>query len=59
MTTDTMNELDLNQLQAHIGCLAKNIKSEADLGSLTQQLVKMTVEADFGAELDEHLLCQA
>ncbi|SCX19480.1 hypothetical protein SAMN05216379_11347 [Nitrosomonas eutropha] len=55
MTTDTMNELDLNQWQAHIGCLAKNIKSEADLGSLTQQLVKMTVEAALGAELDEHL----
>ena len=38
MTTDTMNELDLNQLQTHIGRLAKNIKSEADLGSLTQQV---------------------
>lgn len=55
MTTDTMDELDLNQLQTHIGRLAKNIKSEADLGSLTQRLIKMTVEAALGAELDEHL----
>jgi putative transposase len=51
----TMNEKDLEQLKAHITELAKGLKSEADLSSLTQQLVKMTVEAALGAELDEHL----
>ena len=35
--------------------LAKDIKSEKDLGSLTQQLVKLTVETALNAELDEHL----
>lgn len=51
----TMNEKDLEQLKAHVTELAKGLKSEADLSSLTQQLVKMTVEAALGAELDEHL----
>lgn len=55
MTTFPMNDLDLNQLQAQIGRLAKNLKSEKDLSGLTQQLVKMTIEAALGAELDEHL----
>lgn len=55
MTTFPMNDLDLNQLQAQIGRLAKNLKSEKDLSDLTQQLVKMTIEAALGAELDEHL----
>src|SRR5690606_11614135 len=43
------------QFKAHVTQLAKGLKSEADLGNLTQQLVKMTVEAALGAELDEHL----
>lgn len=51
----TMNEQDLEQLKAHVTKLAKGLKSEADLGDLTQQLMKMTVEAALGAELDEHL----
>ncbi len=53
--SSTMNEKDLEQLRAHVTELAKGLKSEADLSSLTQQLVKMTVEAALGAELDEHL----
>lgn len=55
MTTFPMNDLDLNQLQDQIGRLAKNLKSEKDLSYLTQQLVKMTIEAALGAELEEHL----
>ena len=55
MTTFPMNNLDLNQLQDQIGRLAKNLKSEKDLSDLTQQLVKMTIEAALGAELEEHL----
>lgn len=55
MTTFPMNDLDLNQLQDQIGRLAKNLKSEKDLSDLTQQLVKMTIEAALGAELEEHL----
>jgi len=50
-----MNEQDLEQLKAHVTKLAKGLKSEADLGDLTQQLMKMTVEAALGAELDDHL----
>jgi transposase-like protein len=53
--SSTMNEKDLEQLKAHVTELAKGLKSEADLSSLTQQLMKMTVEAALGAELDEHL----
>lgn len=52
----TMNNHDLEQqLKAHVTELAKGIKSEADLNSLTQKLVKMTVEAALGSELDDHL----
>ena len=50
-----MNDKDLEDLKAQVAKLAKGLKSEADLGSLTQQLVKMTVEAALGAELDDHL----
>lgn len=53
--SSTMNDKDLEQLKAHVTKLAKSLKSEADLGDLTQQLMKMTVEAALGAELDEHL----
>lgn len=53
--SSAMNEEDLKQFKAHVTQLAKGLKSEADLGNLTQQLVKMTVEAALGAELDEHL----
>jgi putative transposase len=49
-----MNEKDLEQLKAHVTQLAKGLKSQAELGDLTQQLMKMTVEAALGAELDEH-----
>ncbi len=52
----TMKNHDLEQqLKAHVTELAKGVKSEADLNDLTQKLVKMTVEAALGAELDDHL----
>src|SRR5690554_7118922 len=51
----TMNDKDLEQFKAHVTKLAKGLKSEADLSDLTQQLMKMTVEAALGAELDDHL----
>lgn len=52
----TMDNKDLEQqLQAHVTELAKGVKSEADLNTLTQKLVKMTVEAALGAELEGHL----
>lgn len=35
--------------------LAKGIKTEKDLGKLTPQLVKMTVETALNAEFDDHL----
>ena len=53
--SSTMNDKDLEQFKTHVTKLAKGLKSEADLGDLTQQLMKMTVEAALGAELDDHL----
>ena len=47
-----VNEAKLKAMAAE---LAKDIKSEGDLGSLTQQLIKLTVETALNAELDEHL----
>jgi len=35
--------------------LAKNVKTEADLSELSSELVKMTVEAALGAEMEHHL----
>ncbi len=35
--------------------LAKNIKTESDLSNFSSQLMKMTVEAALGAEMDDHL----
>ena len=34
--------------------LAKDIKSEKDLGELSQQLMKLTVETALNAEIDYH-----
>jgi transposase-like protein len=47
--------MDNNKLKALAAELAKDIKSEKDLGALTQELVKLTVETALNAELDEHL----
>lgn len=47
--------MDQERLQALAKELAKEIKSEADLGELSKQLVKLTVETALNAELDEHL----
>lgn len=47
--------MDQERLKALAAELAKDIKSEKDLGALTQQLVKLTVETALNAELDEHL----
>lgn len=47
--------MEEDKLKALVAELAKNIKSEKDLGVLSQQLMKMTVEAALNAELDEHL----
>ena len=48
-------QLNQEKLKAMAAELAKDIKSEKDLGALTQQLIKMTVETALNAELDEHL----
>jgi transposase-like protein len=47
--------VDQEKLKAMAAELAEDIKSEKDLGALTQQLVKLTVETALNAELDEHL----
>jgi putative transposase len=48
----TMKE---EKLQALAKELAKDIKSEKDLGELSKQLLKLTVETALNAELDHHL----
>ena len=47
--------MEQDRLKALVAELAKDIKTEKDLGALTQQLVKLTVETALNAELDEHL----
>ena len=52
---NAMDKQDEATLKAMAAELAKNIKSEKDLGALTQHLVKLTVETALGAEMEEHL----
>ncbi len=47
--------MDQDKLKALAAELAKDIKSEKDLGPLTQHLSKLTVETAINAEMDEHL----
>ena len=49
------NDMNQDQLRAMAAELAKGIKTEKDLSSLTQQLVKLTVETALNAELESHL----
>lgn len=49
------NYMEQDQLEAMAAELAKGIKTEQDLSTLTQQLVKLTVETALNSELDEHL----
>jgi len=46
---------DRKKLEAIAQGLARNIKSEKDLSDLTREIVKITVEAALGAEMEEHL----
>ena len=47
--------MNQDKLKALVAELANDIKTEEDLGALTQQLVKLTVETALNAELAEHL----
>ncbi|WP_162624674.1 hypothetical protein [Aeromonas caviae] len=47
-------QMDQDKLKALAAELAKDIKSEKDLGTLTQQLIKLTVETALNAEMDEY-----
>ena len=47
--------LDREKLKELAGELAKDIKTEKDLNALSAELLKMTVEAALGAEMEEHL----
>ena len=47
--------MEQDKLKALAAELAKDIKSEKDLSTLTQQLIKLTVETALNAEMDEHL----
>lgn len=50
-----MKEQEEADLKAMAAKLAKGVKSEKDLGDLTQKLVKLTVETALGAEMEAHL----
>jgi len=52
MMSIVMEEKEMKALAAQ---LAKNIKTEKDLGDFSKLLRKMTVEAALGAEMEEHL----
>ncbi len=47
--------LDREKLKELASELAKDIKTEKDLNALSAELLKMTVEAALGAEMEEHL----
>ncbi|MDY6930214.1 MAG: IS256 family transposase [Pseudomonadota bacterium] len=47
--------MDQEKLKAMAAELAKDIKTQSDLSDLSASLLKMTVEAALGAEMEEHL----
>jgi transposase-like protein len=47
--------VDEKRLKELVAELAKQVKTERDLGELSNQLTKMTVEAALGAEMEDHL----
>ena len=50
-----MNSTQEEKLKALASELAKDIKTGEDLSALSSQLVKLTVEAALGAEMERHL----
>src|SRR3954451_3100615 len=50
-----MDITDEENLKAMAKKLAKNIKTGEDLSALSARLLKLTVEAALGAEMQEHL----
>lgn len=50
-----MSNLDHDTLKAMASELAKTVKTQEDLSSLSSMLVKMTVEAALSAEMEAHL----
>ncbi|MBT5400500.1 hypothetical protein HOL24_08170, partial [bacterium] len=51
------NKSNINQdkLRSFAQELAKDVKTQADLADLSSALLKMTVEAALGAEMEHHL----
>lgn len=50
-----MSQFDQEKLKAMAAELAKDVKTQADLSQLSAALLKMTVEAALGAEMEAHL----
>jgi len=50
-----MSNIDQEKLKAMAAELAKDIKTQSDLSDLSASLLKMTVEAALGAEMEAHL----
>ena len=47
--------MDQDKLKALAAELAKDLKTPEDLGELSAQLTKLTVEAALGVEMEDHL----
>ncbi|WDP89282.1 MAG: IS256 family transposase [Desulfobacter sp.] len=47
--------MDKKKLEALVKELAKDVKSEKDLSTLTSEIVKLTVETALNAEIEDHL----
>jgi transposase-like protein len=47
--------MDLTQIKALTAELSKHVKTEQDLSTVMQQLLKTTIETTLSAELSEHL----
>jgi transposase-like protein len=50
-----MSNLDSAKLQKLAKELAKSVKAQEDLSNLSSMLVKMTVEAALGVEMEGHI----
>lgn len=50
-----MSNINQEKLKAMAAELAKDIKTQGDISELSASLLKMTVEAALGAEMEEHL----
>ncbi|SMN15107.1 hypothetical protein CRYPA_1163 [uncultured Candidatus Thioglobus sp.] len=54
-TKTLKTNINQDKLKSFAAELAKDVKTQADLADLSSALLKMTVEAALGAEMEHHL----